>query len=162
MEPTGPRTTPIESFEQLVIEALLRGADPVLERLREQVAVATVRDRERNEYGQFTDFWVPDTAAPIAMTDRFALDDVYGTVQGCAEEVGFLLHVVRGRVKTLEAFVARPSWPAHPELVDHWYVSPDPDPESGGQVRRVEQRDLDFALRGSEERDEHTASTEED
>lgn len=153
-EPTEPITTPLDPFERSVIGALLQGADPFLDHLRGQVASATVRDREHNDYGQFTDLWVPDGVTPIEVTDRFALDDLYGTVQGCTEEVGFLLHIVRGRVKTLEAFVSRPGWPQNPQLVEHWYVSPDPDPESGGQVRRVEERDLDFALRGTGERDE--------
>lgn len=154
MDPNELATTPMDGFELAVIGALLQGADPVLDHLRGQVAVASVRDRERNDYGQFTDLWVPDSVTPIQMTDRFALDDLYGTVKGCTEEVGFLLHIVRGRVKTLEAFVSRPGWPEQPELVESWYVSPDPDPETGGQVRRVDERDLDFALRGTGERDD--------
>ena len=143
-----------DPLERAVIEALLAGDHPVLAQLRTQLAGATVRDRERGDYGQFTDLWIPDDAAPIAMTERFALDDVFARVEGCDEEAGFLLHVVRGRLKTLEAFVSRPHWPEAPTLVEHWYVAPHPDPDEAGQLTRVQRRDLDFALRGLLPREE--------
>lgn len=150
--PPAP-TEPLDAFERTVIDRLLTGDHVALAHLRAQVRIATVRNRERNQYGQFTDLWVPDVVSPLEVADRFALDDLYGRIDGCEEEAAFLLHVVRGRVKTLEAFVPRPQWPEHPTLREHWYVAPDPDPEAAGQLVRVAERDLGFALRGLTELD---------
>jgi hypothetical protein len=134
----------LDTFERTAVAALLEGDHPVLEHLRSQMAEATVRDREQGEFGRFTDLWVD--AEPIDVDDRFAIDDVYGRVIGVDDEVALLLHVVRGRLKTLEAFVPRPIWPERPELVETWYVAP--DSEDAGQLHRIPGRSLDFALRG--------------
>ena len=137
---------PLDAFERTMLDTLLAGEHPALEALRAQAAVAAVRARERSEFGQFTDLWIDDTVPPIDFPDRFAIDDHYARVEGTDEEVALLLHVVRGRLKTLEAFVARPPWPDAATLVELWPVAPDPD--QAGQLRRVPTRDLDFAVRG--------------
>ncbi|HKK70839.1 MAG TPA: hypothetical protein VKA86_06455 [Candidatus Krumholzibacteria bacterium] len=134
----------LDAFERTAVDALLAGDHPVLERLRSQMATASVRDREQGEFGRFTDLWVE--ADPIDVQDRFAIDDVYARVRGVEDEVALLLHVVRGRLKTLEAFVPRPVWPDEPELVETWYVAP--DVEEAGQLHRGAERTLTFALRG--------------
>lgn len=137
---------PLDDFERTVLDALLEGDHPVLEQLRAQAAIARVRARERSEFGQFTDLWIEDDVEPIDFADRFAIDDHYARIEGVDEEAALLLHVVRGRLKTLEAFVPRPLWPKAATLVELWPVGPDPD--DAGQLHRAASRELGFALRG--------------
>lgn len=142
MDPPSP-----SELEQQVLESLLAGDHPVLTRLREQLAGARVRARETTERGFFTDFWVETETLPPGVNDRFALDDVFGEVEDIEESVCFLLHVHRGRLKTLEGFVARDTWPREPRLRRLYYVQPDSD--RGGQLVERSSRDLGFALRGA-------------
>ena len=141
-----------DSFETTALDALLAGDHPVLEQLRRQRIASTVRDRETTDFGRFTDFWVDDGAAPIEVTDRFAIDDVYARIAGVEDEVALLLHVVRGRIKSLEAFMPRPGWPEAPAIEELWYVIPDRG--EAGQLVRASARHPDFALRGLGPRDD--------
>ena len=137
----------IEGFAGEVLGRILEGDHPVLARLRDQVAVARVRDVENSEFGTLIDLWVEDSAPPLDVDHRFAIDDLFGRVEGVEGEVGFQLHVVRGRIKTIEAWVSEPGWPEDATLAESWYVAHDPDPEVAEFVR-VDQRDLEFAVRG--------------
>lgn len=137
------------SFEGAVIARLLEGNDPVLAELRAQAALASVRESERSEYGVLIDLWVEDAAVPLDATHRWAIDDLFGRVRAVTGEAGFQLHLVRGRIRTLEAWVSEPGWPDDPRLEESWYVGPDPDPEKAERVR-LTARDLDFAVRGIE------------
>lgn len=136
----------MDPFEQAALEALLSGSHPALDTLRSQLAAASVRDREVQASGRFTDFWVEDGAPALDIPHRFSIDDVRARVAGCGEEVACLLHVVRGRIKTLEAFVLDDALPPEPTVEEVWYVAP--DPADAGQVRRVDARDPGYALRG--------------
>ena len=138
----------MDPFEQIALTALLEGDHPALQVLSEQLAVASVRGREELDSGRFTDFWVEDGPPALDVPHRFSIDDVQVAVAGCEEPVSLLLHIVRGRLKTLEAFVMADRLPADPEVADHWFVAP--DPADAGQVRRIPERDLGFALRGLE------------
>ena len=137
----------IAGFAGELLPLLLDGDHPVLESLREQVAEAKVRSEESSEYGMLIDLWVEDSAGALDVAHRFAIDDLFGMVEGVSGEVGFQLHIVRGRLKTIEAWVAQPGWPDTPTLVESWYVAYDPDPTVAEFVR-VDKRDLDFAVRG--------------
>ena len=137
----------VEGFPGAVLEVLLRGAHPVLAALRDQSAAASVRTIESSELGVWIDLWVEESAQPLEVEHRFAIDDVFGRVAGVEDEVGFQLHVVRGRIKTIEAWVSEPGWPEEPELLETWYVAHDPDPEVA-ELIRVEARDIEFAVRG--------------
>ena len=137
------------SFAAQVLDLLLDGTDPVLEALRSQTKSASVREIERSEFGVLIDLWVEDDVQPLDIGHRFAIDDLFGKVSGVDGEVGFQLHVIRGRIKTIEAWVSEAGWSEEPELVDSWYVAPDVDPEKAELVR-VEERDCAFAVRGIE------------
>ena len=137
----------VDGFPGAALKVLLRGGHPVLAALRNQSAAASVRAIETSELGVWIDLWVDDQAEPLDVGHRFAIDDVYGRVEGYPGEVGFQLHVVRGRLKTIEAWVSEPGWPEEPALLDTWYVAHDPDPEVA-ELIRVEERDLEFAVRG--------------
>ena len=135
------------SFEGQLLDILLTGDDPVLEQLRAQLTDARVRDQEVSEFGVWIDLWVEDSAVALEVDHRFAIDDVFGRVEGVEGEVGFQLHVVRGRIRTIEAWVSEQGWPDEPKLVETWYVAHDQDPEAAELVR-VDERDLGFAVRG--------------
>jgi hypothetical protein len=137
------------SFVGELLDVLLYGDDPVLARLSAQLALARVREEQVSEYGVWIDLWIDDSAEPLEFSHRFAIDDVFGRVEGVDGEVGFQLHIVRGRVKTVEAWVSEPGWPDSPHLLETWYVAPDADPEAAELVR-VTERDLEFAVRGIE------------
>ena len=137
----------IDGFAGEVLERMLAGDHPVLAALRAQVAFADVRSSETSEYGMLIDLWVADDAGQLDVDHRFALDDLFGRIEGVEGEVGFQLHVVRGRLKTIEAWVASPGWPTDPVLVESWYVAHDPDPEVAEFVH-VSERDVEFAVRG--------------
>lgn len=141
------------SFAGTAIAALLEGEHPVLQALRRQAAGADVRAVEASDYGVWIDLWVPDGVPPIDVEHRFAIDDVFGRVAGVAEDTGLQLHVVRGRIKTIEAWVSQPVWPADPVLESTWYVVWD---RAAAEVVRVPVRDEDFAVRGmiAEEEDD--------
>lgn len=140
---------PGSSFAGQLLEVLLAGDDPVLTQLRAQVAEARVREEEVSEFGVWIDLWVEDSVAALDVSHRFAIDDVFGRVEGVDSETGFQLHVVRGRIKTIEAWVSEPGWPDEPRLLETWYVAHDEDPEAAELVP-VDTRDLEFAVRGVE------------
>ncbi len=140
---------PDSSFAGQLLEVLLAGDDPVLAQLRTQRAEARVREHVLSEFGVWIDLWVEDPARPLDIGHRFAIDDVFGRVEDVEGEVGFQLHIVRGRIKTVEAWVSEPGWPDAPRLLETWYVAPDADPEAAELVR-VSERDLGFAVRGIE------------
>jgi len=132
-------------FEQAAVDALLAGDHPALATLRAQVGAASIRDREVQEGGRFTDFWVEATAPSLDIDHRFSIDDVRFRCEGGSAEVQALLHVVRGRIKTLETFHPEEIL-ADPLLVSElWYVT---RPVGGVEPDRVESRDLGYALRG--------------
>ena len=139
----------IDGFAGQLLSRMLDGDHPVLASLRAQASAAKVRSVEASDYGVWIDLWVPDEAGQLDIEHRFAIDDLFGRVQGVDDEVGFQLHVVRGRLKTIEAWVTTPGWPADPSLLESWYVAHDPDPEVAEFVR-VPRRDVAFAVRGIE------------
>lgn len=114
-----PRMT-IEDFEKQIMTALLAGDDPLLETLRAQYAVATVKDRERTTTGFVTKFEVPPSAEPI---DRklLHLDDLQVQVAGATTPVDTSLHVHNGRLRSLECFVYDGNFPDAPSIEAAWY-----------------------------------------
>jgi hypothetical protein len=110
----------IEEFEETVMRALLAGDDPLLASLREQYAVATVRDRERNANGFITRFEVPASVAPV---DRklLHLDDLQVEVEGANTPVDTALNVHNGRLRSLECSVYQGAFPQAPVITAAWY-----------------------------------------
>ena len=52
------------SFVGQLLQVLLSGDDPVLARLRTQLALAKVREEQASEYGVWIDLWIDDSAVP--------------------------------------------------------------------------------------------------
>ena len=135
------------SFAGTALAALLEGEHPVLRALRRQAGGANIRAVEGSEIGLWIDLWVPDALPALEVDHRFAIDDVFGRVTGVEEDAGLQLHVVRGRIKTVEAWVSTPVWPDEPVLESTWYVVWDP---AAAEPVRVDRRDEAYAVRGIE------------
>lgn len=117
----------IEEFEQLVMKALLAGDDPLLASLRDQYAVATVRDREMNANGFITRFEVPASVGPV---DRklLHLDDLQVEVEGAKTPVDTALNVHNGRLRSLECSVYEGAFPQSPVITAAWYYGTERHP----------------------------------
>ena len=110
----------IDEFEAQVMSALLAGDDPLLETLRRQYAVATVRGRERTATGFVTRFEVPADAPPIERK-LLHLDDLQVELAGAATPADTSLHVHNGRLRSLECFVYDGAFPEAPAIQAAWY-----------------------------------------
>jgi hypothetical protein len=110
----------IDEFERAVMQALLAGDDPLLETLRAQYEVATVRDREITPTGFVTRFDVPASAKAI---DRklLHLDDLQVELEGAKTPVDTALNVYSGRLRSLECSVYEGAFPESPVIAAAWY-----------------------------------------
>ena len=110
----------IEEFERQVIAGLLTGDDPHLEALRAQYAAAFVRNREINSRGFVTRFDVP-ASTPSIGRKLIHLDDLQLELDGVETPVDASLHVLNGRLKSLECFVYEGTFPESPSIKAAWY-----------------------------------------
>jgi hypothetical protein len=92
----------------------------MLDALRQQHEAAAVRDRERTPRGFVTRFDVPPTAPAI---DRklLHLDDLQVELEGVQSPVDASLHVLNGRLRSLECFVYEGAFPEAPAIRSAWY-----------------------------------------
>ncbi|HEY0155698.1 MAG TPA: hypothetical protein VGF28_00245 [Thermoanaerobaculia bacterium] len=138
----------LEEFETQVMSALLAGDDPLLEALRGQYAVATVRDRERTGAGFVTRFEVP-AGAPAVDRKLMHLDDLQVQLEGAATPAETSVHVHNGRLRSLECFVYEGAFPEAPSIQAAWYYGTERFP--GITPELMAERDLEELL---EEEDE--------
>jgi len=110
----------VDEFERQVMSALLAGDDPMLAVLRQQYAVATVRDREKTASGFVTRFDVPASVPPIERK-LLHLDDLQVELAGTATPADTSVHVHNGRLRSLECFVYDGAFPESPEIAAAWY-----------------------------------------
>lgn len=110
----------IEEFERLVMTGLLAGDDPLLATLREQYAMATVRDREVTAGGFVTRFEVP-RSAPVIDRKLLHLDDLQVEVEGAHTPVDTALNVRNGRLRSLQCSVYDGAFPGSPSITAAWY-----------------------------------------
>lgn len=137
----------IEEFERDVMTALLAGDDPLLATLREQYAVATVRDREKTASGFVTRFDVPSSAPAIARK-LLHLDDLQVQLAGTATPVDASVHVHNGRLRSLECFVYDGAFPAAPVIEAAWYYGTEKYP--GVTPELLAERDVEELLEDDE------------
>jgi hypothetical protein len=133
----------LEQFEQAVMKALLAGDDPLLQTLRDQYEVATVRDREITPAGFVTRFDVPASAKAI---DRklLHLDDLQVELEGAATPVDTALNVYSGRLRSLECSVYEGSFPESPVIKAAWYYGT--EKHAGITEELLGERDLEELL----------------
>jgi hypothetical protein len=110
----------VDEFERQVMSALLAGDDPMLAALREQYAVATVRDREKTASGFVTRFEIPATVPPIERK-LLHLDDLQVELTGTSTPADTSVHVHNGRLRSLECFVYDGAFPESPQIAAAWY-----------------------------------------
>ncbi|HYI08207.1 MAG TPA: hypothetical protein VEK57_03970 [Thermoanaerobaculia bacterium] len=110
----------LETFEQQVMTGLLAGDDPLMETLRQQYAVATVRDRERTSTGFVTRFELP-ASAPLVDRKLLHLDDLQIELEGVGTPVDASVHVHNGRLRSLECFVYEGAFPDEPAIRAAWF-----------------------------------------
>jgi hypothetical protein len=111
----------LTDLEYAAMTALLAGDDPLLARLRDQLAGASVTGREFTGAGFFTSFAPGDTGKQ-ARTPRIVIGDVYGELVELHYPVGFLLFVTEGLIDTLECFIHDDKWVDNPTLKRLYYV----------------------------------------
>jgi hypothetical protein len=110
----------LEEFEQQVMAGLLAGDDPLLAALREQYAVATVRERERSTAGFITRYDVP-AGAPAIERKVLHLDDLQIEIEGATTPADASVNVHKGRLSSLECFVYEGPFPDKPVIKAAWY-----------------------------------------
>jgi len=133
----------LEDFEREVIAALLAGDDPLLDALRRQYAASNVRAREVTPRGFVTRFDVEPPAQPV---DRklLHLDDLQIELEGVKSPVDASLHVLNGRLRSLECFVYDGTFPESPVIRSAWYYGTKKYP--GITRELMHERDLDEIL----------------
>jgi hypothetical protein len=138
----------VEQFEKQVMSALLAGDDPLLATLREQYAVATVRDRELTATGFVTRFEVPSSVAPI---DRklLHLDDLQVQLAGATTPAETSVHVHNGRLRSLECFVYEGAFPETPVIEAAWFYGTGRYP--GITRELLDERDVEELLEEDED-----------
>lgn len=102
---------PFEQFRNSVIEALLRGDDDVLVRLREQMAASVCRGPKFTGAGFFADIAVGSSAKPLRNRPTFRIEDVAGEIAGLVNGAGFILSVKDGFIDQLEGYSFNEAWP---------------------------------------------------
>jgi hypothetical protein len=131
----GIRGQPMEAvtdLERAVLLRFLEGDDPVLRALRDQLAVAEVREREFTGVGFFTYFLRHPGIHPVSLPDGVLNPPLVGDVELQAENlrygVGFVLFVKDGLLHFLEGYTkGGEPWP---DDLGRYVVRRDAVPES--------------------------------
>jgi hypothetical protein len=108
----------MEELENALMDALLTGSDPRFAALRRQYAAATIKDRQFNGKGFFTDFEVPPGAARVTPA-KFELGSHLSLrLEGLQHGAGVVLFVRDGAITMLEGYTFDEPWPADPRLLE--------------------------------------------
>ena len=132
-----------EQFEAAALQALTAGDHPIFNALREQLAAASVENREFSETGFFTDFAVPKTAPSVA-PKTLHIGDVQFTLRGADTPADAIIHVDNGYLRTLEGYVYGGRWPEDPTIQSVGYYGAKQFPAVSPAL--FKSRDLQAAL----------------
>src|SRR5688572_1217747 len=122
----------LSTFERSVLEALVRGDDPLLAVLSEQLCRAEVLDRTFTPAGCFVDLALPPNV-PLTSKHDFHVGDVHLELEECDHGAAAILFVHQGLMSFLELVAYVGEWPGNPTLRSIRYLS-------SGDLR--EERDL--------------------
>lgn len=125
-------------FERDAMTALVAGGHPVLEGLREQLAVCEVTKRDFTGVGLFTSLALSAEVQPVSLSRRIVLGDAHATMDGVAHGVGLLLYVERGLLHLLEAFTYDEPWP---DQIENYSITPGGVMHFGGSETDLAQID---------------------
>ena len=122
----------LTDLERAVLLRFLEGDDPLLHALRDQVAVAEVREREFTGVGFFTYFFLRPGAHRVSLPDGVVYPPLIGEVDLQSENLrhgaGFVLFVKGGQLHLLEGYTkAGEAWP---DDLGRYAVRRDAVPES--------------------------------
>jgi hypothetical protein len=129
-------TKTLTELERDVLDWILRGDEPSVGVLRQQLTAASVSGREFTGVGFYVDFVVPDDAPrldePVGTKPDFAFGNVGAIFEDANVEVGFVLFIRGGRMHMLEGYTygAEP-WPK-PEGTYRLFYFGEPGTLSGG------------------------------
>jgi hypothetical protein len=97
--------TPLEAA---VVEVILTNPNIDSEKLRRQVATSELKSRERNGYGFYTNFAVPETIEHYPSAN----EQFHATALVDGQLCGFILFIRDGRVAFLEGYpLGGDAWP---------------------------------------------------
>jgi len=115
----------LEPLEAAVIEMLLAGDHPSLQKLRAQVAVGRIKSRQSSGAGFFLEFEVPaDVDRPVIKQRSLHITDLTAKLPELMHRVGFILFVREGRLAMLEAQAQDEEWPAELTTFELRYTDP--------------------------------------
>ena len=130
-----------DEFERTILDFLLAGDDPTLAALRDQIKAAVIISREFTGVGFFSRIAVPDYVERLSGRKNCELSDVVAHLGGLKHEVGFVVFVRDGVLKTFEGFTyAEEPWPDEVRLTDTYYVHH--EPADGPMLRPCAVRDI--------------------
>jgi hypothetical protein len=120
----------MNDVERQLLDALLRGDDPILLALRNQLQESQIESRELSGVGFFLNFSVPASGLKIA-SGRIVIGDVYFDLEGIEHGGGAILFVDDGHISMLEAYLnGDEQWPKEPHLTRIYYDSDPRDMEA--------------------------------
>jgi hypothetical protein len=129
----------LEQFEEILMKALLAGADPMLAALRAHYTVAVVTQREFSGVGFVSHFTVSPEAARVTPAD-FEIQDVFLELQGVENGAMAILFIRGGVLDFLEVVAHTSPWPEQLELHSLYYSSSQkgasPDKRDLDELRR--------------------------
>ena len=103
--------TNLDTLENASLQLLLKGDDPVLEALRNQVIHIISREREFTGVGYYVHFALADNAPRLPNEPSFGFGDVVADIDGLEFGVAIQLWVERGRLACLEVVTYDETWP---------------------------------------------------
>ncbi len=108
-------------LERRVLDMLLAGDLPVLQRLRHQLTLAKVKSRQFTGKGFFTNFESAVDSSSAVTPANFELADIAGKVSGTP--CGFILFIRGGFVSFLEGFTyGEDPWPENSGPIELHYL----------------------------------------
>jgi hypothetical protein len=120
----------MNDVERQLLDALLRGDDPVLLALQVQLSKSEIESRELSGVGFFLHFFVPESVPRIG-SGRIVIGDVYFDLEGIEYGGGAILFVDDGHLSMLEAYLnGDEKWPTEPSLTRIYYDSDPRDMEA--------------------------------
>jgi len=105
----------LNPFEQQILEAFMKGKQPELAVLRQQITKLQVRNRTHTGIGCFVDFQLPATVPRVTPLEM-AFGDVNVEVEGVTAPVSTLLYIIGGAIHFMEINVDDGEWPKEPVL----------------------------------------------
>jgi len=99
-----------ENIENIIMNKLLAGDDPILDLLRKQYKKSQIYERDYTEIGFFTYFIIPDNIARLHDLKDFELDDINGDINGTS--VNITLYIRNGAISVLNVITdGMSTWP---------------------------------------------------